>query len=137
MDVAALIASIVAFFAACVSVYFAKQQVAAANTQAEASKVQADTAKVQAYASRIQAAAATEALKQAANWRAEEERCAELQFRMTVTPINGLRDLQIVTAGKRLWSILVVVENTSSRDATINRVGIEAVTGSGACLWRA
>ncbi|MGQ0718810.1 MAG: hypothetical protein ACT4NP_16170 [Pseudonocardiales bacterium] len=101
MDVAALIVSIVAFFAAYASTYFAKQQVAAANTQAEASKVQADAAKVQADASRIQAAAATEALKQSASWRAEEERRAEPQFRVTARPTLRIqRDGQFLPPGE-------------------------------------
>jgi hypothetical protein len=116
MDVAALIVSILAFLVACTSAYFARQQVAAANTQAEASKVQA--------------AAATEALDRAASWRAEEEQRAELQFRVDVNPIKDLRDGQIVSTGERLYSVDVVVENTSSRDATINHVGIEAVMGA-------
>lgn len=132
MDVAALIVSIFAILVACVSVYFARQQATAANTQAEASKVQADAAKVSADASRIQAAAATEALKQAASWRAEEERRGEPQFRVTARPTLRIqRDGQFLPSGESyLGSVHVVVENTSSRDATINHAGIEDFTGS-------
>ncbi|MGH3897613.1 MAG: hypothetical protein ACRDTA_05045 [Pseudonocardiaceae bacterium] len=86
MDVAALIISIFAILVTGANVYFARQQAASANTQAEVSKAQADAAKVQADASRIQAEAATEALNQAASWRAEEERRAEPQFRVTAKP---------------------------------------------------
>lgn len=116
VDAAALIVSILAFLVAGLGAYFARRQVAAANTQAEASKAQA--------------AAATEALNQAASWRAEEERRAEPQFRVNVEPINDLRDGQIVSMGEMLYSVDVVVENTSSRDATINHVGVEDLTGS-------
>ncbi|MGB7794852.1 MAG: hypothetical protein WBL53_01090 [Pseudonocardiaceae bacterium] len=134
MDAAVIISIISLVVAALiggVSFYLAKQQLAAMNTQAEASKAQADAAKVQADASMIQAAATTEAQKQAVSWRAEEERRAEPQFRVTATRISrvgGMRDGQIVPPGENLLAfVAVVVENTSSRDATINHVGIEDV----------
>lgn len=98
------------------------------NIQAEAAKAQADAAKMQADASRIQAEAATEALRQAAKWREEEEWRAEPQFRVTVTRISrvGMRDGRIVPPGENLLALVaVVVENTSSRDSTINHVGVE------------
>jgi hypothetical protein len=123
MDIAALTVSIFAFIVACISLYFAWQQVAAANAQAQASKEQA--------------AVATKALNHTVSWHAEEGLRAEPQFRVNVEPIDCFpkREEQVDPTGERfLGRVDVVVENTSSRDATIDHIGIKSLTGSTHCL---
>jgi hypothetical protein len=98
--------------------------------------VQADAAKEQADASRIQAAAATEALNQASSWRAKDERLAEPRFHVTATPVDeapieNRQDGQFIPTGESfLHTVEVLVENISSRDVTINHVGIEVPGGA-------
>ncbi len=127
----ALAALVVTIIVASASLYLGKQQLALMNTQAEAAKDQADAAKVQADGSVAQAAAATEALQQAARWRAEEERRGEPQFRVTAATIRSfkLRDGRMVPPGENLLaSVHVLVENISSHAVPINHVGIENIS---------
>ncbi|MGH3670043.1 MAG: hypothetical protein ACRDSH_05335 [Pseudonocardiaceae bacterium] len=110
MDVAEII-SIAALVVSIFSIYYAKKQT---------------------DASKIQAKAATDALKQDASWRAEEERRVKPRFSVTAKPIVSLLGAETLGGQDEsppLSEVNVVVKNESSRDATINHVGLKDVLG--------
>lgn len=135
MEEAALAVSAAAFIAALLSAIFAGQQARAARTQADAAKVQADAAKVQADAAKVQAEVASQALRQSAAWRAEDEERSAPRFVVKAIPFNAFRyierDGERHLDGTYLSVVEVVVLNTSARGHTLNHVGIEDLSDGG------
>ena len=129
VGIVASVVAVMSYLASRRSAAAAEEQVKIAGIQADAAKVQADAARVQAEAAQVQARAAVDALGQEARWRRQDHEAAQPRFVVRVTPTWRFRAHGRDEREPTLSDVFVLIENASSREATVNHIALGDADG--------